>query len=251
MIAWRWSMRLQHVAMTACVLVLSACTSDLPTYPWMSDRAALEVVSTRLESVHTVSASADVVLTSSRGGTVSMDGAFASKPPTKARLRAWKFGNPVLDITVLPEGTWMFLSERDGSDSAASGKMAAQGVARALELLSGTYFAKARVLHDESTRSRMVLVGPALGQEDVWCEVDRTTLTPRVFRMAVADPAGAGRTVELHLDGYKAVGGVAWSTRMRFISPEGDILLRLGDVELNGDLAVQALVPPARANKLP
>lgn len=240
---------LAGVVITVMTSFLGACATPLPTYPPMSDAEALRTISERLDSVRSISASADLVLTSAKGETVSLDGAFVAKPPDRARLRAWKFGTPVLDLTILPEGVWAFAAAREGAADLTN--LPAAGVSRAVELLTGSYFTTAVVVPTDSTPTTLVVTGPALGRSDVRCEIDRATLTPRVFQLLGTPEDSFAATMTLTLDRYTMIGPVAWALRLRFTSPDGEILLRLGDVELNADLSAAAFIPPARAARLP
>ncbi|MEK6703180.1 MAG: hypothetical protein AABZ53_13015 [Planctomycetota bacterium] len=230
----------------ACMVLLGGCAANLPTYPPMSDADALGAISARLHSVRSISASADLSLTNAAGQTVSLDGAFVARPPERARLRAWKFGSPVLDLTILPEGVWAFEVSRDNSTSTDMSKLPAQGVSRSIEMLSGAYFDRARPVPQASTSSTLVVVGPAFGREEVRCEIDRSTLTPRRFWLH-----GAGQKLEIVLDAYVMVGEIAWARRMVFGAQDGTIEIRLGDIELNAEIPQNAFVPPGRAARLP
>lgn len=247
----RWLRMAGGLALGAMALLVASCAAPLPTYPAMSDGEALRTISARLDSVRSVAASADLVLTSAKGEAVSLDGALVARPPDRARLRAWKFGTPVLDLTIVPEGVWAFAAAREGAAPADLTKLPAAGVSRAVELLTGAYFARATVVATESTPTTLVVTGAALGREDVRCEIDRATLTPRVFRVMGTPGDGSGTATTLTLDRYTMVDGVAWAGRLRFTSADGEILLRLGDVDLNGEISAGAFVPPARAARLP
>ncbi|MBC7772600.1 MAG: hypothetical protein H7210_08920 [Pyrinomonadaceae bacterium] len=230
------------------LISLSGCASELPTYPPMADADALGLIAARMDSVRSISASADLSLTSVEGETVSLDGAFAARPPKRARLRAWKFGSPVLDLTIVPEGAWVYAVARDGSASTEMTKLPAAGVSQSIELLSGAYFSGARPVASESTSTTLVVAGPALGREDVRCEIDRATLTPRRFVLA---PPGDGKDMEIVLDRYALFGDIVWAGRMQFRGPGGTIMIRFADLELNGEIAENAFVPPGRATRLP
>lgn len=231
-------------ACAACVLC--GCSANLPVYPTMSDADAVALIATRLHHVRSISASADLTLTSGSGQTVSLDGALVARPPERARLRAWKFGSPVLDLTIVPEGVWAYAASRDASPSADMTKLPAQGVSRSIEMLSGAYFDRARPMPQESTDVTLVVVGQAFGRDDVRCAIDRATLTPRRFWLT-----GDGQKLEILLDAYELIGTIAWARRMEFRGPDGMIEIRLGGIELNGELPENAFVPPARATRLP
>lgn len=233
-------------AMTWMLCLLTGCSATLPIYPAMSDADALGVIAARLHAVRSISAPADLTLTNATGQTVSLDGALVARPPERARLRAWKFGSPVLDLTIVPDGVWAYAASRDGSPSTDMTKLPAQGVSRSIEMLSGAYFDRARAMPQESTDVTLVVVGEAFGRDDVRCAIDRATLTPRRFWFS-----GDGQNLEILLDEYELIGEIVWARRMEFRGPDGKIQIRLGETELSGELPENAFVPPARATRLP
>jgi len=227
-------------------IVLVGCAARIPIYPALSNTDSLNAISQRLDSVTTISATADLTLIDAQGQTVTLDGAFVAHPPHQARLRAWKFGSPVLDLTILPEGVWAFAASREGTSPSDLSKLPAAGVSQSIQMLSGAYFAHAHVIEADSTPAILVVVGPVFGRDDVRCEIDRATLTPRQF-VINAD----GKVMRLILDRYTLIGATVWAQRMEFKTPEGTIVIRLSDIELNGELTESAFVPPGRARQLP
>ncbi|MEX2218594.1 MAG: hypothetical protein WD749_07510 [Phycisphaerales bacterium] len=235
----------------ALVLALGGCAARLPAYPAsMSDDEALRVVAERLGSVRTFAGTAGLTLASSGGEVIRLEGALVAEPPHRARLRAWKFGAAVLDLTVLPEGVWLFVAEEDdppAQEGAVQGlKRSAAGIGGALALLSGDYYRAARPVPAESSASTLVVTAPALGQPAVRCEIERATLVPRRFRVP-----GEGSWGELRLDGHRMIGDVPWPGVITFRGPEGEVTVTLGSPELNGEIAPGAFNPPARAQRLP
>ena len=245
-------LRIGSVTPLACTGIsgwlLVGCAAPLPTYPRMPDDRALLVVADRLDTVRSISASADVTLTSPDGRSIRLDGAFIATPPSKARLRAWKFGTCVFDMTVLPEGVWVFVPESGPGEQRSrdlSG-ISSASIAPALELLAGGYFRGAHPSPGESSPQTLVATGPALGRDTVRCDIDRATLTPRRFRFALNPAQG-----ELLLERYSLIGTTVWPRSISFRGPDGDILIRLNAVELNTELPPAAFEPPARARPLP
>lgn len=233
------------------IAAATGCTAPLPTYPRMPDDAALRVIADRLDQVRTVSAAADITLTASDGRRVRLDGAFIATPPNRARLRAWKFGTPVLDLTVLPDGVWVYTADPPGQadgnrQSRDLSRLPAASIAPALELLAGAYFRRAHTLQEESTAETFAVIGPALGRQGIGCDIDRATLTPRRFQLVATRANG-----ELLLDHYTMFNSIAWPRSIRFRSAEGEVLVRLYDLELNTDLPPEAFTPPGRARLLP
>lgn len=232
-------------------LPLGACATRLPTYPPMSDAQALSTIAKRLDATHTLSASTDVKLTDARGQTITLDGALVARPPSTARLRAWKLGTPVLDLTILPDGVYAFAASREGAPSEQNPQakltaLPAAGIAQSVELLSGTYFANATPVPERSDASTLVVRGSALGSTEVLCSIDRRTLTPRRFMLPTA-----GKAMELRLSDYALINAAPFAQRIDFLAPDGgSIVIHLHEIELNTELPAAAFTPPSRATRL-
>ncbi|MDP1662854.1 MAG: hypothetical protein Q8L55_13145 [Phycisphaerales bacterium] len=245
-------MRIEPSAMfSACIVmvVLTGCVSEppLPTYLPMSDAAALTAIADRQASVTSIWAECDLELTDAQGQSVSLDGVLIAVPPGKVRLRAWKFGHAVFDLTLRDGQGWVFVPD----EGPTAGKMSvestpAQRVGEALELLGPSYFRTARPAGGDKTT--LIAEGTAMGRDNVECEIDRLTLTPRRF---VLGAAGGGSSSELRLERYRLVGDVVWPTRLRLRSPSGEVVATLREVELGGDVPAGAFTPPQRAKALP
>ena len=97
----------------ALVLGVTGCAArrapeaGLPKFGDLDDATALRVLDERARSVGTASAACDLALTRADGQSVRLDGAVAMAPPDRLRLRAWKFGQAVFDLTMTPEGLWV------------------------------------------------------------------------------------------------------------------------------------------------
>jgi len=248
--AWRVTARSAISLMILLFFLPGGCAAKLPTYPGLDDAAALRVIAERFESVTSAQAVAELSLTSLDGQTVTLDAALVAAPPDRVRLRAWKFGSPVLDVTVLPEGVWAFAAARPGraleSPMPDPGTLHSAAVSQSVGAFTRTFFAAAVPVETASTRSTLIVVGPAFDRPDVRCEIERATLTPRRFILEAQ-----GTSSELLLDRYAMIDGVAWPRRMVFRSPEGSVVVRTSEIDFNDELPPNAFVPPARAKRLP
>ena len=246
--------RMQH-AMTTAVLMgmtanLGGCASPLPKYPALSPSASLQTIADRLETVHTISCRCEMTLTDADGNSVQFEGALVAEraAPVRFRLRTWKFDQAIFDLTVADGQTWIAtpsdpeIRERlkDLQD------VRAQQVAESTWLLGPDYFRHAQPLEKESSADRLVVIGRAFDCNMI-CEIDRRTLTPRMFRVAEnADARG-----EIQLGQYRIINQIPWPTMLKISGRPGAIDLRLTEIELNGALAEDAFKPPARAVKQP
>jgi hypothetical protein len=213
----------------------------------MSDAESLKVIADRQAAVTSISAECDLELTDAQGQRVNLDGVLVSCPPGNVRLRAWKFGHAVFDLTLSEGKGWVVLPD----EGPAAGKMdlqmmPAQRISGALDLLGASFFRTARPSGGDTVT--LIARGSALGRDDVTCEIERLTLTPRRF---VVGEEGAELSSELLLDRYTPEAGVVWPMRMRLRSPSGEVVVTVREVELNGKVPGGAFTPPARAKALP
>ncbi len=228
-------------------LLLPGCRAALPVYPPMSDDDALRTIADRQAGISSISAECGLVLTSEDGQSIHLDAVLVAQPPRRARLRAWKFGRAVLDLTIIDGGVWLVAPEdQSPSHRIDPQRTPARQVSDAIGLLGPAYF---RAAHMVATgASTFTVSGPALGRDDLLCEIDRATLTPRRF-FAPGDP-GAGY-IEMCFEDYALVENIPWALTMRFHGSGGEIVIRLHDIELNGEIAAGAFVPPQQAIRLP
>lgn len=231
------------IVAAVCIAGLAGCAAPLPTYPpSVGDDEALAIIAERLESVQRTRSTATLTLTSGAGDSVRLDAAMVTRTPGAARLRAWKFGTSVLDLTISPEGMWLYVAERDGGDAGSLDDSIA-GVGPVLDMFSGRFFREARPLPEESSSATLVATGAGSEGSGVRCEIDRRTLTPRAFVF----PRGHGMTMSR----YTVVEGIAWPGEISFTGGSGSVRIRLGDIELNPELPGSVFEPSLRARRIP
>ena len=207
--------------------------------------AEIRELARRSALIHTVAGSGTLDLTGPDGQGVVLDMAVALAPPDHARVRAWKFGQAVFDLTVTPTGTWLE-ADRGGDKALSAGTTAAQ-VTRGLSLLTGGFF------NDPATTGRdvgdqLILRRSRPGEPTVVCDVERSTLVPRQFQLY--DDAGRQRST-ISLESYQpALGGALWPRRVVADGDGGRAVVTLDDADVNGDLPPAAFDPPPRAERL-
>lgn len=224
---------------------LIGCASqreNIPTYPNMSVGDSLKLMQERSASIKDVSGEGAITLTDAKGQSVRLDSAFVFAPPDRARVRAWKFGQAVLDLTVTPDATFLFLPRKDGN--ADQLRLASDDTSRAmrqwLNLLSRGFDRPADVR--ESGSQLIVKTSDALT-----AYIDRRTLTPRRY---VSYDEGGRERFALTLEEYRTIEDTVWPMRIEAKSPSGLVRIDLRDIELNTAPA-SAFNPPARAERLP
>jgi outer membrane lipoprotein-sorting protein len=230
------------------LLALAGCThGPLPTIHWTDRREALRILSTRAHAVRTVSAQGLLTLTRPDHESARLDAAIASQPPDRLRLRAWKLGRAIFDLTLTGDGLWLFAPDEPSlNPKIRSSALATARLAKAWSALSGGLFDRPD-LSIKETSHQLIVTAPS-EEGIIRCEVDKRTLTPS--RYIVTDATGRTRFA-LELDDYRLYGDIAYPQRLSATSDMGTILIQLRDVELNADLAAGAFVPPRRAEKLP
>ena len=238
------------VILCASLAAISGCArkaaSPLPTYPGLDDAAALKVLAERAAAVKTLAARADLTLTRRDDQSVQLDGAVVMAPPEKLRLRAWKFGQAVFDLTLTPEGLWVMTPQDPGRrEKVLPATLSAAQFGREWAVLNGRFFLE----NDLTTAGggKWLNVSRRTGDGRlITCRVDRATLTPRAYEMR--DPQGRVR-FRFGLADYRMVNDTPLATRLAARSADGNIDIRLKDVELNQEPAPNAFRPPRRAEK--
>ena len=220
----------------------------LPAVEWRSESDALDILARRADAVETMSAEGLITLVRPDGESVRFDLAMVRHASDGVRLRAWKLGRAVFDLTMTPQGVWLLTPD----DPSLKQKVRSAGVS-ARQLVE-TW----RTFDGELFRGRDGKLVDAGGKltytttlDDgavVRCEIDRRSLTPRRYLMN--DANGVTRFA-LELSDYRDVAGNPFAHRYVATSEQGKILITLRDVELNTGLAPNAFRPPRRAEKLP
>jgi outer membrane lipoprotein-sorting protein len=223
---------------------------NLPVYHWADDATALHDLSARAHAVKTVSAAALLTLTRPDGQSVRLDGAVAMSLPTKSvRLRAWKLGQAVFDLTLTPQGLWIEIPRDAGRrQQIAPASISASQLARALAVFGGEVFDGPGVQVVDRGGPQFEVRKPLEEGRTMTANVDRHTLVVRAYQLT--DPSGAVRFT-LTLQQYQSVNGVLWPARLIARSETGTIDVELRDIELNAGLPPAAFVPPRGAEKQP
>jgi outer membrane lipoprotein-sorting protein len=231
------------------IFLLAGCAKHAPPLPavrWNDTPDALRILQERAAAVRTISSQGLLTLSRENGESVRFDAALVSEPPRRVRLRAWKLGRAVFDLTFTPDGLWILtpddpsLREKVKSAGVSAGKLA-----RTWSTLSGEFFSRADLKVTDSG-TQLILTAP-FDDMRVRCEVDRRALVPT--RYTLADDRDVTRFT-LTLADYRMHDDVPYPHRVTAVSETGNILLELSDVELNTELAERAFVPPRRAEEI-
>ena len=226
------------------LFVLVGCVQrdNIRTYPYMSVADSLRVMQERSAKIKDISGEGAITLTDSRGQSVRLDSAFAFAPPDRARVRAWKFGQAVLDLTVAADATFLFLPRKDAHADRLRSASAdtSRAVREWLKLLSRG-FDQSNDVRESGSQLIVRNAGALIAY------IDRKTLTPRKY--VSLDEQGRER-FSLTLDQYRTIDDSVWPMRIEAKSPGGIVRIDLREVELN-TAPVTAFNPPSRAERLP
>lgn len=239
------------VAVAFLLLAAAGCrpkSPPLPTYDWVDDATAIHRIAERAASIQTVSSTCSLTLTRPDGQSVALDGIMVIAPPDKLRLAASKFGQKLFDLTLNPDGLFIRVDDPSRKDKVVPASLSAARFVREWSLFNGGLF-QSPDLTTQNVSSTMFLVSrPLPDGRRVVCEVDKPTLTPRIYHMY--DPAGVERFT-LKVPDYLVASGIVYPAKMLAHSEQGDIDIEMREVELNIELPPAAFTPPNHAEKQP
>lgn len=235
------------------ILVMASCggcATSLPTYTWIDDQQALEQMRLRDRDIETVTSPCRIILHRSDGASTQLEGAMAAALPELLRVRGWKLGQAAYDLTVTPEGCWLFAPSHDHDPGVPTADGTGTAMARGWKRLAQVLVGPDWTICERRAGPRLV-VKQSLGQGGALLvgEIDRATLTLR--RLSVLDGAGMVRQM-LRLERYQVLGDHVWPSRI--VAEEGgggSITILLDDIELNVELPKGVFQPPRRAVLVP
>jgi Domain of unknown function (DUF4292) len=232
------------LAIVFCVMI-AGCEPPrrVTTYSTMPADRTMRVLQNRLRSIKNVSAQGTVTLQKPDGDSIQLDVAMVIDSSGDARLRAWKMGQAVLDLTLTPSGLWAVLPSQEPE---TSGENVARSMRQWLRILMGSIDDSAWTTNEND--ANLFLSQKLENGSTINCEVDRNTVTAK--RYMLRDQTGK-QMFSLALSNYAEFNGIAWPKHMEALSPTGTIKIDLQAVEINGDLSAKVFRPPTRAQKLP
>jgi outer membrane lipoprotein-sorting protein len=218
----------------------------VPTYTGMTAQRAVSTLAARAQAVHTVSAHAKLTLVNAAGDSVRLDAAVAMQRPGNLRLRAWKFGQAVFDLTMNRQGLWIMTGQAPNDPKRAeNSRLSAAQLGRGWALFNGDLFSQEDLIALDNGGPTFQIQGSGEGDTKLLCTIDRTTLTPRRYELFNDDTA----RFTLELNRYESFGDVVWPTRIRGTSPTGTFTVELDDVQVNQPLAEGTFTPPPSAER--
>ena len=233
--------------MLLALLAYSGCATKpdpIPQYDYANADTARTILRTRLKNLRTVRGEATITLTDAKSQTVRLDAAYALQPPGRARLRAWKFGQAVFDLTLRDGDAWAYLP-RDEAKPAAPDLRRSLG--RWLELIADDAIFREPVGLEDGRNLYVSSKQP--DGTTIECRIDRATVTPREYKLY--DDHGVQRFTLTLADYRLYADDQVWPTTIVAKSEQGTFEVHAKDVEVNADLPDVTFKPPSRADKLP
>ena len=244
-------MKLTPLLAIALLAGLAGCASSadkLPGVKYRDGREAMEIVAARADAVKTVSAEGLMTFRRPDGQSVRFDVAMVRDNAGRLRLRAWKLGRAVFDLTINCDGVWLLTPD----DPALKQKVRSAGInarqlAETWNLFTRGDLFRSPQRHVYRFDGTWMCEVPH-GDTTVNCAVNGHSLVP--FRFWLLDAQRRER-FSLDLDAYHMIGNLPFPFRCTATSADGEILISFTEIELNEALAEGAFVPPRRAEKLP
>lgn len=243
------------------VVVLFACTIGCRSHPpgesvpraaGLSDAQIMEALARRADRVQRVMSAGTMRLETGEGESVRLDVALLASGDDRFRLRAWKLGRAVFDLTRDGDTLWLWHANQDADAQAGTGGPALPNAAQlsaGWRLVCGHIFAEAPdTLKTGDPLTATYGLAPQAPGAVAQLAIDRDSQT--VTRITILGPAGETRAV-YEPARYRLIDGVPWPTQLALRSEGVAFEITLDDVELNGELPAGAFDPPRDARKLP
>ena len=166
--------------------------------------------------MHNLSTHAELKLVRGDGQVIHLDALMVMARPDRLRLRAWKMGQAVFDLTLRPDGLWV---ETPGDPSRAKevipAAVGAAEFARQFLWFTGGFFTEPGPIDSRLEGDKLHLQRVTDSGSMIFCEVDRATLTPRRFQLLEGKGGKAPVQFTLEMTGYQDFKGIVWPTFLR------------------------------------
>lgn len=254
------------------LLMLVGCRStpkdNVPTFDLLSIEESRQILAKRARHTHNLMAEGTVTLIDAKGDDVRLDAAVVLELPEQARIRAYKLGQAVFDLTMTREFVYLYAPRADEPTDIETAGANAGEMARWWLRQMKSFFDRPDLQWDEGA-TKLTATATDRDGRTITTVVDRKTLTVREFYI----PDTRGVVFTMKLSGYQMFTNtlgfekdwpqygqitpeaippreIAWPTRIEAISSRGTIIIDLRDVELNTELPKEAFRPPSRAKRL-
>ena len=249
------NMRFALIALLALVCMLPACASQraqvasepavlmpIPRRPWVNLLYGINSINERAQSLNTVLAVGDIILTKADGkSSVTLEAALLLENSDYLKLRAWKAGQVVMDITYTPESVWVWTSQQ-----APELTFTRAALTQLVAAMRGQVPTNAEQI---SENEHWITASATLENgAPIQFRIHKPTLT--ITQFTYFDKQQTRRQT-LVMDQYDLINHQPWPRRIRAEGEMGFMLINLREVEINEPLPPHAFVPIDRAVRQP
>jgi hypothetical protein len=225
----RWLLTLLFLLATGCA------APQIPTYPAMSLEEARPILLQQVPRQMTIQGQLTLSQPKQR---ITLDAAMVIRQPDELRLRAWKFGQAVFDLTVRPDGVYAFSGRRE-VDPGDLKRMSAS-ISSWIQLLAPV---PTEATPSAESQTQWFFERTIAGARVVSI-VDRRTLVVTRHEMY----EGTERRAQIDLSRYTMRGEIPWPGEI--LVREGDRRIRLTTSSLRATVTPRAFEPPRRAERI-
>lgn len=180
------------------------------------------------------------------GDSLSLNAALVARPPEALRLRAWKLGRAVLDLTLRRDGTWIWTAKRasDATEKLLTSDLIDGPWAAVWPRLGGLLSDPAAEI--ETAGGGFVVRGALAEGGLLEAEIDAGQRVLEEYRLLDEDGKITGR---LRFAGYRDIDGEPWPTRLVAENELGRLEIEFDELVFGEDLPATAFEPPPRAER--
>ncbi|MFQ5494505.1 MAG: hypothetical protein ACE5EX_03910 [Phycisphaerae bacterium] len=222
-----------------------ACARPQWSDPWPGATDAGGTVAGGDRELRTLYATGRILMTSDRG-TVELTGVVVAQPPDRVRVRAWKRSSAVFDITLNPDGLYVYHPRGRRDHGLLAQRLTRQHL---VEVVSRFPSLARRPRGPRGRQPQPVGSIPARRVPTGNGETNSgEAQAPTEF--AFRDTAGRIRHT-LRCRTYRRFGDIEWPMRVEARGDDGSVEFLFDRVQINRPLPERAFVPPRRATRQP
>lgn len=226
---------MKHAIAFLLLLAVGCAKQQIPTFPAMPFEEAQPILAQHIPNTMTVQGQLTL---SEPKQSITLDTVMVIRQPSEMRLRAWKFGQAVFDLTVRPDGVYAYSGRKEVDPKAL--KQIASSISSWIQLLAPL---PPDAKPTDQTQREWIFERE-LGPARVVTHVDRQTLV--ISRHEIFDGQTPRATIEL--SDYSVRNEIPWPGEI--LVREDKRLIRLETSSLKTEVAPKAFEPPRRAERL-
>lgn len=224
---------------------------EVPRYEGLTYQEIIVMLANQADAIQTFSASGVLRLDDPERGSVTLDVALLAEGEDRLRLRAWKLGRAVFDLTRDGDALWLWTSDTRDQTHDPAPPINAEQVGIGWSLLSGRRFTQPPQGIEPGNPLTLTYLLDEPSGTVARMQIDRETATVQRCEVLTRD-----QTVQQTIlpDRYRLIDGQAIATRIVSSGPAADapaFTLELTEIEINIELPATAFTPPRAAQRQP